>query len=185
MKHILMLLSITLTIGVNAQTKAVYKPYNSIVELKGTSYVIATKNNWNKFSAPDEKSMLFINTLNGDTNRVQLSASGYYTEFKQIKLDSLDINLVIATDRTVDLNNKSGINWDDPEQLFAISTDGKVKTQLTENGFFVNTWTVNSQTGYLVVSGYLELNNNNKFDHVEKNELLIFDLKTLKLLRRI
>ncbi len=185
MKHILVLLLITLTLGVNAQTKAVYKPYNTLVELKGTSYVIATKNNWNKFSTQYENSLLFINTLNGDTNRVQLSTSGFYAAFKQVKLDSLNINLVIASDRTVDLNNKSGINWDDPEQLFAISTDGKVKTQLTENGFFVNTWTVNSQTGYLVVSGYLELNNNNKFDNTERNELLIFDLKTLKLVRRI
>lgn len=185
MKHILILLSITLTIGVNAQTKAIYNPYNSLVELKGTSYVVATRSNWNKFSAPEEKSMLFINTLNGDTNRVQLSASGYYTKFKQIKLDSLDINLVIATDRTVDLNYKSGVDWDDPEQLFVISIDGKVKTQLTENSFFVNTWTVNSQTGYLVISGYLELNNNNRFDNIERNELLIFDLKTLKLVRRI
>ncbi len=185
MKHILIFLLSTLALGVNAQTKAVYRPYNTIVELKGTSYVIATKNNWNKFSTQYENTMLFINTLNGDTNRVQLSASVFYAEFKQIKLDSLDINLVIATDRTVDLNNKNGISWDDPEQLFAISTDGKVKTQLTENGFFVNTWTVNSQTGYLVVSGYLELNNNNKFDNTERNELLIFDLKTLKLVRRI
>lgn len=54
-------------------------------------------------------------------------------------------------------------------------------TQLTEDKFFV----VNTQTGKLVVAGYYDTNNNNKYDKTDKDEILIYDLKTLKLALRI
>ncbi|WP_188533782.1 hypothetical protein [Bacteroides luhongzhouii] len=58
-------------------------------------------------------------------------------------------------------------------------------TQLTEDKFFVRTGTVNTQTGKLVVAGYYDTNNNNKYDKTDKDEILIYDLKTLKLASRI
>jgi hypothetical protein len=60
-------------------------------------------------------------------------------------------------------------------------TLGKEMTQLTEDKFFV----VNTQTGKLVVAGYYDTNNNNKYDKTDKDEILIYDLKTLKLASRI
>ena len=60
-------------------------------------------------------------------------------------------------------------------------TLGKEMTQLTEDKFFV----VNTQTGNLVVAGYYDTNNNNKYDKTDKDEILIYDLKTLKLALRI
>ena len=54
-------------------------------------------------------------------------------------------------------------------------------TQLTEDTFFV----VNTQTGKLVVAGYYDTNNNNKYDKTDKDEILIYNLKTLKLASRI
>jgi hypothetical protein len=60
-------------------------------------------------------------------------------------------------------------------------TLGKEMTQLTEDKFFV----VNTQTGKLVVAGYYDTNNNNKYDKTDKDEILIYDLKTLKLALRI
>ena len=60
-------------------------------------------------------------------------------------------------------------------------TLGKEMTQLTEDKFFV----VNTQTGKLVVAGYYDTNNNNKYDKTDKGEILIYDLKTLKLASRI
>lgn len=43
----------------------------------------------------------------------------------------------------------------------------------------------NTQTGKLVVAGYYDTNNNNKYDKTDKDEILIYDLKTLKLASRI
>lgn len=60
-------------------------------------------------------------------------------------------------------------------------TLGKEMTQLTEDKFFV----VNTQTGKLVVAGYYDTNNNNKYDKTDKDEILIYDMKTLKLASRI
>ncbi|GAA6463133.1 hypothetical protein [Bacteroides xylanisolvens] len=64
-------------------------------------------------------------------------------------------------------------------------TLGKEMTQLTEDKFVVRTGTVNTQTGKLVVAGYYDTNNNNKYDKTDKDEILIYDLKTLKLASRI
>lgn len=58
-------------------------------------------------------------------------------------------------------------------------------TQLTEDKYFVRTWTVNTQIGKLVVTGYYDTNNNNKYDKTDKNEILICDLKNLKLALRM
>lgn len=62
---------------------------------------------------------------------------------------------------------------------------GKEMTQLTEDKFVVRTGSVNTQTGKLVVAGYYDTNNNNKYDKTDKDEILIYDLKTLKLASRI
>ena len=89
------------------------------------------------------------------------------------------------TAKTVDLDGKNGIDWNDPTQIFILSPDGKEKTQLTESKFFVRTWIVNELTGTIVVSGYYDTNNNGKYDKTDKNEIHIYDLKTLKLRTKI
>ena len=73
------------------------------------------------------------------------------------------------------------MNWKVQYLMGECDTLGKEMTQLTEDKFFV----VNTQTGKLVVAGYYDTNNNNKYDKTDKDEILIFDLKTLKLALRI
>ena len=73
------------------------------------------------------------------------------------------------------------MNWKVQYLMGECDTLGKEMTQLTEDKFFV----VNTQTGKLVVAGYYDTNNNNKYDKTDKYEILIYDLKTLKLALRI
>ncbi|WP_195472954.1 MULTISPECIES: hypothetical protein [Bacteroides] len=77
------------------------------------------------------------------------------------------------------------MNWKVQYLMGECDTLGKEMTQLTEDKFFVRTGTVNTQTGKLVVAGYYDTNNNNKYDKTDKDEILIYDLKTLKLASRI
>ena len=72
------------------------------------------------------------------------------------------------------------MNWKVQYLMGECDTLGKEMTQLTEDKFFV----VNTQTGKLVVAGYYDTNNNNKYDKTDKDEILIYDLKTLKLALR-
>jgi hypothetical protein len=44
---------------------------------------------------------------------------------------------------------------------------------------------VNKKTGTIVVTGHYDTNNNNKYDKTDKNEISIYDLKTLKLVSKI
>ena len=67
------------------------------------------------------------------------------------------------------------MNWKVQYLMGECDTLGKEMTQLTEDKFFV----VNTQTGKLVVAGYYDTNNNNKYDKTDKDEILIYDLKTL------
>jgi len=57
--------------------------------------------------------------------------------------------------------------------------------QLTEDKFFVRTWIVNRQTGTVTVTGHYDTNDNGKYDKTDKNQILIYDLKSYKLVARI
>ncbi|MCS3026323.1 hypothetical protein NXW75_26720 [Bacteroides xylanisolvens] len=77
------------------------------------------------------------------------------------------------------------MNWKVQYLMGECDTLGKEMTQLTEDKFLSVLGTVNTQTGKLVVAGYYDTNNNNKYDKTDKDEILIYDLKTLKLASRI
>lgn len=129
--------------------------------------------------------LLFINIKTGETSQVDFPSDAGIEEVKQIKVDSIDLNVISVSARTVDLDGKSGIDWNDPIQIIILSTDGKTKTQLTDNKFFARTWLVNKLTGTILVTGHYDTNNNNKYDKTDKNEILVYDLKTLKLFSKI
>jgi hypothetical protein len=112
--------------------------------------------------------------------RVDFPADAGIGKLEQIKIDSLGINVIFVSARTVDLDGKNGIDWNDPTQIIILSPDGKQKNQLTADKFFARTWAVNKLTGTIVITGHYDTNNNSKYDKTDKNEIHIFDLKTFK-----
>lgn len=52
-------------------------------------------------------------------------------------------------------------------------------------GQFVRTWMVNKKTGTIVITGHYDTNNNGKYDKTDKNEIGIYDLRTLMLISKI
>src|SRR6185369_15620358 len=104
----------------------------------------------------------------GQSNQVDFPSDGYIEKIEQIKLDTLGINKIIVFARTVDLDNKNGVDWVDPQQIIILSTDGKERIQLTDSKLFVRTWIVNRQSGTVVVTGHYDSNNNNKYDKADK-----------------
>ncbi len=57
--------------------------------------------------------------------------------------------------------------------------------QLTDSKLFVRTWIVNKNTGTIIIAGHYDTNNNGKLDKLDKNEIGIYDLKTLKIISKI
>lgn len=147
--------------------------------------MIASIGNRGKMLETKGKYLLFINSKTGETKQVDFPTDSWTEKLEQIKIDSLGINLIVVSARTVDLDGKSGIDWNDPTQIIVLSPDGKEKTQLTDNKFFVRTWIVNKLTGSIVVTGHYDTNSNNKYDKSDKNEIHVYDLKTLKLISKI
>lgn len=184
-KTLIVLTILTLTLTSYGQDKYNYVHFNKLTEVVGTEFVIASIENWGKMLETKSRYLLFINTTNGETNQVDFPNDGGIGKVEQIKIDSLDINLIIVSARTVDLDEKNGIDWNDPTQIIILSIDGKTKTQLTDNKFFVRTWTVNKLTGTILVTGHYDTNNNNKYDKTDKNEIHVYNLKTLKLMKKI
>ena len=180
MKKILTIALTILTLTSFGQDKYNYVHFNKLTEVVGTEYVIASIENWGKILETKSRYLLFINTKTGETNQVDFPNDAGIEKLEQIKLDSLNINLIVVSARTVDLDGKSGIDWNDPTQIIIISPDGKEKNQLTENNFFVRTWIINKLTGIIVITGHYDTNNNKKYDKTDKNEIHIYDLKTLK-----
>jgi hypothetical protein len=185
MKQILFILLIAASLNAYGQDKYNYVHFNKLTEVVGTEYVIASNEYWGKMLETQGKYLLFINTKTGNTNQIDFPTDAKIAALEQIKLDSLGINLILLAARTVDLDNKNSINWGDPTQIIVVSPDGKTKTQLTDDNFFVAVWAINRWAGTLVVTGHYDSNNNKKQDKTDKSEIHIYDLKTLKLTKKI
>ncbi len=185
MKQLFFFTLTILTLTSYGQDKYNYVHFNKLTEVVGTEYVIASIENRGKMFDTKSRYLLFINTKTGQSKQVDFPNDGYMEKVEQVKIDSLGINKIIVSAQTVDLDGKNGIDWEDPKQIIILSVDGQEKTQLTDNKFFSRTWTVNKQTGTIVITGYYDTNNNNKYDKTDKNEIHIYDLRTLKLISKI
>lgn len=184
MKKLLILLLVSISGFVFGQDKYNYVSFDKLTEVKGTEYVIASIENRGKIETKS-KYLLFINTKDGKTKQIDLPKDSYIRTVEQIQIEELDINKIILVAKTINLDGDKEIDWSDPQQIFILSTDGETKTQLTDNGFFVRTWTTNEKTGTITITGHYDSNSNGKYDKTDKNEILIFDLKTMELKTKI
>jgi len=162
-----------------------YVRFNNLTEVKGTEYVIASIENKGKGFSTNSKHLLFINTETGEREKINFPKDSYIRKLEQVKIDSLGINLIVISARTIDLNEKNGVDWNDPKQIIILSFEGNEKTQLTDSNFFSSTWVINKKTGTIVITGHYDTNNNYKYDKTDKNEIHIYDLKSLKLISKI
>jgi hypothetical protein len=185
MKQLSIFLLTIFALGAFGQDKYNYVHFNKLTEVVGTDYVIASIENWGKMFDTKSRYLLFINTRTGQTSQVDFPNDGYIEKVEQIKIDSLGINLMIVAAQTVNLDNKNGIGWADPQQIIVLSIDGKERTQLTDDKFFCRNWIVSQHTGNIVITGHYDTNNNNKYDKTDKNEIQVYDLKTLKQISKI
>lgn len=148
--------------------------------MEGTDYFVATYEEFNKVSALAGSSLIFINTRTGDKMPVEFGKDADVGKVEQVKLDSLEINRLVVY-VYYDYENKRFLETRErPRNIFILSTDGKENTKITEDGFYPGPWAVNNRTGAIVITGYYDVNKNGKHDDEDKNEILIFDLKTLK-----
>ena len=185
MRNLFLILLVALSQTSYGQDKYNYVHFNKLTDVAGTEYVIASIENWGKMMGRKSWYLLFINTRTGQTNQADFPKDGFIENVEQIKIDSLGINKIIVAAQTVDLDGQKGIGWEDPKQVIVLSTDGSEKIQLTDSSFFARTWTVNRQTGTIVITGHYDTNDNKKYDKTDKSEILVYDLRTLKMINRI
>lgn len=186
MKKFLIVLFFTLPFVFYGQYKYDFTHINNLMEVKGTEYVIASIKHEDKISKPNKESyLLFINTHTSEIKRVDFPDDTNITDFEQVIIDSLDINSIIVLAQTIDLDGKKGIGWDDPKQIIILSPNGEKYHQLTPDSFFVQKFVVNNNTGTIIVTGSKDSNNNKKLDKSDESKILIYDLKTLQLMKEI
>lgn len=169
--------------GQEKQEKVNYLRFDKVTEVKGTEYVIVSIESYSKTPGKSEY-LLFINTKTGKSKQSDFPSEAQINKFEQVKIDSLGINQIIITAKTYDLNDNKSIDGKDPLQVFVFSPDGKRQAQLTDNKFFSRTWVTNDVTGAIVITGYVDTNGNNEYDKSDKEEILVYDLKTFKLLSK-
>jgi hypothetical protein len=184
-KHIFVLLLSMLAISAYGQDKYNYFYGNSLMELKGTEYVLLKVGTWSKMSTVQSQYLLFINTENGQSKRIDFPKGSKIEYEEQVKIDSLKINKVMVVASTVNLDNSKRIDWSDPTQIILFSADGQEIMQLTDDNFFLRTWRINNTTGKIVVTGHYDTNDNGKYDKTDEYEILLYDLKTAKLVARV
>lgn len=183
-KHIVILLFSILTISAYGQQQYSYFS-NSLTELNGTEYVLLKEGSWGKMSAVQGHYLLFINTQNGQSKKVAFPQGTRIHYEVQVKIDSLQINKVMVVASTVNLDNSKRIDWSDPTQIILFSIDGQEDVQLTDDKFFIQTWRINNKTGNIVITGHYDTNDNGKYDKADEYEILLYDLKTAKLVAKV
>lgn len=155
--------------------------YNKLQQIDGTDYFIANYEDYSKkLMTVSPNYLLFINTNTGEKTPVEFGENTYVEKIEQVILDSLGIKKIIVLVSSGYEDKRFLDARERPRQLFILSTDGKEKIQITEEGFYVSLWSVNNHNGAIVVTGYYDTNKNGKHDDVDRNDILIFDLKTLK-----
>lgn len=185
MKPIALLLLTCFGLTASAQDKSNYVHFNKLTPVKGTAYVIASVENMGKMYTTKSSFLLFINTSNGQAKQVDFPGDSRIENVDQVNIDSLGINIIIVSAMTVDLDGKHGIDWNDPKQIIILSPDGEKQIQLTDRDYFVSNYTTNTEAGTLVVTGYYDSNNNGKYDKTDKNQIIIYSLKTQSIIARI
>lgn len=184
MKHVVALLLSILTVSAYGQQKYSYHS-TSLTELKGTEYILLKEGNWGKMSPVQGHYLVFINAKNGQSKKVDFP-NGTRIEYEtQVKIDSLQINKVMVVASMTDLANRKHIDWDAPSRITLLSIDGQEKVQLTHDSFFVQTWRINEKTGNIVVTGHYDTNGSGEYDKGDEFEILLYDLKTAKLVARV
>ncbi len=146
MKHLLAIVLLIFSSNSFGQDKNNYVHFNQLTEVKGTAYVMASIEDKGKAFETTNAYLLFINTITFEKHKVDFPQGARIAKVEQIKIDSLSVNLIILEASTVDLDSKNGIDWNDPTQIIALSTNGQEMHQLTESEFFVRTWAVNRLT---------------------------------------
>ncbi len=167
------------------QDKYNYTRINKLTEVEGTAYVIGSMENRGKGADVKNRYLLFIDTKSGASHQVDFPNDGHIGKIEQIKIDSLGINKILMSARTLDVDGKNGIDLQDPTQIIIFSADGKEKSQLTDSRLFVQSWVVNKKTGTIVITGIFDTNNNGKYDKTDKSEIAIYDLRTLQLVNKL
>lgn len=169
----------------HSQTKDRYTQYQQSIEIKGTPYVVVSAEDKGKYFEVFNRYLLFVDTEKQQKSTVEFPVSGAIEQIEQVKVDELQINLVLALVQNRDVIGNVGVDFNTPKQLYILSVDGSKVHSLTDKNFFVKSWSVNHQTGTLLVTGYSDDNLNKKYDREDKNELLIYSLTDLKLLSRL
>lgn len=174
-----------LPLTLQAQDKKVeYVNYDRLIEVEESEYVIATATNTSK-AGTSSAYVQFVNTLTGEVKEIDMPKGAHIGNVQHIKMDRLGIDRIVMTGRTVDLDNgKGGITWHDPQQIIVFSVDGKQQVKVTDDNFFAGTWMIDQQTGRMVLTGHRDTNQNEKLDHEDKNEILVFDLKAMSMVRK-
>lgn len=127
----------------------------------------------------------FINVQDGSVNQVDFKSDGYIGKMEQIRIDSLRFNKILLPVKTIDLDHKNSIDWNDPLQIMILSVDGNERKIITPDDFFVSTWAVNRNTAKLVITGHFDTNANGKYDKKDKHQILIYNLIEMKMVKSI
>jgi hypothetical protein len=183
MKYISTLLLLLIAGSSNGQSKMDYEHYDKITEIAGTDYVYATAEHTGKRSANSDF-LMFINTSTGETRKVEFPDGANIQSIVHLRYDSIGVNRLMLIGRTVDLNDKGGIGYSDPQQIIILSTDGKEKTIITEDGYYVKHHYISPKHGTITVLGYHDSNGNGHLDRSDKSETIVYDLKKMKILSR-
>lgn len=184
MKVLFVLIALCVSGSILAQEKKTYYNYNMLTQLDGTSYVIASAKSHSKVGVSGNY-ILFINSKTGESKQVNFKKNEYVYNIEQVKIDSLNINRVAVALGILNLKDIKGVESDRWERMVILSTDGSQYISDGDHPYYYSERLVNRQTGTVITTGFVDVNDNDKHDPDDKTEVRVYDLKNMKIVAKI
>lgn len=157
---------------------------NGFTEVEGTSYVVKILQKTGKIMRVSND-LQIIDTKDGSRTIVDFPEDASIHSVTQVKLDDKNLNKLIVTAKTVNLDQDKRIDYDDPLQVLVMTVDGKEKVRITEDRFYVQSWVVNKVTGCIVIAGHYDEDENGKINKEDVAETLVYDLVNMRMIKKL
>jgi hypothetical protein len=122
--------------------------YDTVIEVTGTDYMLIKIDSPSKKYGSNER-LLFINTKTGESHWGNFPDHFFSMQVETVSTGRLQAIVICA--------RIFGLTCNHPK-LFVLSSDGRRRTEITDDAFTVEGWKVNHRSGSVVVTGFYDDN---------------------------
>jgi len=183
-RNLLLIMLIVCFLNASAQKITSYN--GEITQIEGTEFMVIQNHTKEKkvvLKKNQARYLIFVNTLSGDTTRMDFGRDVDQISCSRIQIDSLGIDKILVFSSEKNSKNEKIIGWKEYTDCYVCSLDGKYRVKINRKDYIIDKWIINDHTGTIITNGY-DLEERKNTDH-RRDILMLFSIKDMKLIREL